>query len=191
MPLQTINIGTSANDGTGDPLRTAFDKVNDNFLAVSGAVFNVKDPVYGAVGDGVTDDGPAIQLALTAANAAGGGKVYLPAGTYRKTKTSPQLTMYSNTTLCGDVDCSILYFDDDIVNTRRDLLNIHNTSNVTFCDFKILGTADRDAVETNQSKCLIGDVVNGLRIENMTFEGLRFMVTAFSYMKDGVFTATV
>jgi len=31
MAQQTINIGTVANDGTGDPLRTAFDKVNDNF----------------------------------------------------------------------------------------------------------------------------------------------------------------
>ena len=31
MAKQTINIGTTANDGTGDPLRTAFDKVNDNF----------------------------------------------------------------------------------------------------------------------------------------------------------------
>ena len=30
MALQTINIGTSANDGTGDPLRTAMDNVNDN-----------------------------------------------------------------------------------------------------------------------------------------------------------------
>lgn len=28
---QVINIGTTANDGTGDPLRSAFDKVNDNF----------------------------------------------------------------------------------------------------------------------------------------------------------------
>jgi len=28
---QTINIGASANDGSGDPLRNAFDKVNDNF----------------------------------------------------------------------------------------------------------------------------------------------------------------
>lgn len=28
---QTINIGTSANDGTGDPLRTAFQKTNANF----------------------------------------------------------------------------------------------------------------------------------------------------------------
>ena len=40
MAIQTINIGSSANDGTGDPLRTAFDKVNDNFVelyAVTGA----------------------------------------------------------------------------------------------------------------------------------------------------------
>jgi hypothetical protein len=84
MPLQTINIGASANDGTGDPLRTAFDKVNDNFQVVSGGVFNVKDPAYSAVGDGVPDDTAAIQAALTACNAAGGGKVYWPAGTYRK-----------------------------------------------------------------------------------------------------------
>lgn len=31
MALQTINIGTFANDGTGDDLRTAFTKVNANF----------------------------------------------------------------------------------------------------------------------------------------------------------------
>ena len=31
MGKQTIFIGTTANDGTGDALRTAFDKVNDNF----------------------------------------------------------------------------------------------------------------------------------------------------------------
>lgn len=31
MAQQTINIGAAANDGTGDPARTAFGKVNDNF----------------------------------------------------------------------------------------------------------------------------------------------------------------
>lgn len=31
MAQQTINIGTVANDGTGDPIRDAFDKANDNF----------------------------------------------------------------------------------------------------------------------------------------------------------------
>ena len=40
MAIQTVNIGTTADDGAGDPLRTAFDKINDNFselYAVSGA----------------------------------------------------------------------------------------------------------------------------------------------------------
>lgn len=31
MAKQTINIGTTPNDGTGDTIRDAFDKVNDNF----------------------------------------------------------------------------------------------------------------------------------------------------------------
>ena len=37
MAKQTIGIGTTANDGTGDPLRDAFDKVNDNFDEVYSA----------------------------------------------------------------------------------------------------------------------------------------------------------
>lgn len=31
MAKQTINIGTSPNKGDGDPLRTAFTKINENF----------------------------------------------------------------------------------------------------------------------------------------------------------------
>ena len=34
MAQQFINIGTSANKGDGEPLRTAFDKINDNFTEV-------------------------------------------------------------------------------------------------------------------------------------------------------------
>jgi len=36
MARQSINIGSSANDGTGDPLRTVFDKINDNFVELYG-----------------------------------------------------------------------------------------------------------------------------------------------------------
>lgn len=43
-------------------------------------VFNVKD--FGAKGDGVTLDSPAINAAIEEAVANGGGQVYLPAGTY-------------------------------------------------------------------------------------------------------------
>ena len=34
MAQQTVGIGSSANDGTGDPLRTAFTKINENFTEV-------------------------------------------------------------------------------------------------------------------------------------------------------------
>lgn len=35
MAIQPINIGNVVNDGLGDDLRTAFQKVNDNFISVS------------------------------------------------------------------------------------------------------------------------------------------------------------
>lgn len=41
MARQIINIGSSANDGTGDPLRTAFDKINDNFVELYGSDNNL------------------------------------------------------------------------------------------------------------------------------------------------------
>ncbi|HUA67551.1 MAG TPA: glycosyl hydrolase family 28-related protein, partial [Candidatus Saccharimonadales bacterium] len=43
-------------------------------------VFNVRG--YGAVGDGMNLDSPAINRAILAASAAGGGTVFVPAGTY-------------------------------------------------------------------------------------------------------------
>jgi hypothetical protein len=38
MTIQTINLGSYANDGTGDDLRTAFQKVNANFTELSHTV---------------------------------------------------------------------------------------------------------------------------------------------------------
>ena len=37
MTRQTINIGTAPNDGTGDPIRDAFDKTNQNFVELYSA----------------------------------------------------------------------------------------------------------------------------------------------------------
>jgi len=54
MAIQTINIGTIANDGTGDDLREAFVKVNNNFSEL-----NARDPErttaanLGASGQGI------------------------------------------------------------------------------------------------------------------------------------------
>ena len=45
-----INVGTTANDGTGDDLRTAFIKVNDNFQYMGNTGFNAGNiAVNGAI----------------------------------------------------------------------------------------------------------------------------------------------
>ena len=48
MAKQSIGIGSSANDGTGDPLRTAFDKINDNFTELYGTTAEANDLIEDA-----------------------------------------------------------------------------------------------------------------------------------------------
>jgi hypothetical protein len=52
MAKQTINIGTSPNARDGDPLRTAFDKINDNFDELYAG--NFADPA--AIGSALKPD---------------------------------------------------------------------------------------------------------------------------------------
>jgi polygalacturonase len=69
----------------------------------SAATFNVRN--YGATGDGSTNDTPAINAAITAANSAGGGVVEFPAGNY---KSKNSIHMKSNVTLQLDSGSTIL-----------------------------------------------------------------------------------
>lgn len=45
MAIEVIDIGNVANDGTGDPLRTAFQKVNNNFAYIQLASSNIAEAV--------------------------------------------------------------------------------------------------------------------------------------------------
>lgn len=187
MAKQTIDNGE-----TGLSVRT---KINDNFTEVYNRlsdVFNVKD--FGAVGDGITDDRNAFQLAFNAANAAGGGIVYIPKGRYRKSDTVGNLwTIYSNTSLVGDGDQSVIFFDDKSSQARNgnDMIITNpssETSNIEFKNFKVEGTLLTELNVTNRKQCFTGNRINGLRFENITIVGLRYMATAFNNVKNGIFT---
>lgn len=52
MAKQVIDVGTSASDGTGDPLREAFTKINDNFTELYGTVEN-EGLTYGNIASNV------------------------------------------------------------------------------------------------------------------------------------------
>jgi hypothetical protein len=77
------------------------DSGSDPALAFSGfaALHNVKATKYGAKGDDATNDTVAVQAALTAANAGGGGWVYFPAGRYKYTNLD--LSGFQNVTILG------------------------------------------------------------------------------------------
>jgi len=73
------------------------------------SVFNVITD-YDATGDGVTDDEAAINAAIVACNAAGGGTVFFPPGTYMvgEQGSSIGLSMRSDVTLRGSGQGSII-----------------------------------------------------------------------------------
>lgn len=45
MAIQLVNIGALPNDGTGDPLRTAFQKINNNFIYLERTSTNITNAV--------------------------------------------------------------------------------------------------------------------------------------------------
>jgi hypothetical protein len=98
MSKQVISLGTGSNTHDGDPLRTAYSKINSNFSELYNAVLSagVFDVVqYGAATDGTTDCTAAIQAAVDAA------RTYLAGGTYRSAvlRFAPGLKFLVNSTL--------------------------------------------------------------------------------------------
>jgi parallel beta-helix repeat protein len=86
---------------------------DDGSLKNTRSAFNVRD--YGALGNGSHDDTTAINSAVTALIAAGGGALYFPAGTYKVTTTISITLSKADTTQCsldifGDGAASVLNY---------------------------------------------------------------------------------
>jgi len=82
MSIQTINIGSYANDGSGDDLRTAFNKVNANF-----ALLGTEIPVAEATNNITTS------VTVTNTSKVGGGP-YLVTFSFARVTTPPVLNQF-------------------------------------------------------------------------------------------------
>ncbi len=93
-----VNVGTAANDGTGDELRTAFIKLNSNFSNISTSGFNAGNILAAGNVQAAYFLGDGSQLTnISAANAYGNGNV----ATYLTTYTG--LVGASNVFVAGNV----------------------------------------------------------------------------------------
>ncbi|KKM54645.1 hypothetical protein LCGC14_1553260 [marine sediment metagenome] len=92
----------------------------------SGTVFNVKDPDFGATGDGTTDDTTAIQAAIDAATLVK-GSVFFSAGIY---KITSELDGKADITLEGVGDGSIID-GSTVVSGNQGLIRFQQKDNIT------------------------------------------------------------
>ena len=118
MALQSLNIGTAANDGTGDNLRVGGDKINDNF-----------SEIYTAFGDGSTLS----SLAVTAMNSATANEILTVGATTTELDAEANLTFDGTTlTVTGNITVPN---DGDIGSVgATDAIQISSAGIVTFKD---------------------------------------------------------
>ena len=137
MALQSINIGTAANDGTGDNLRVGGDKINDNF-----------SEIYTAFGNGSTLS----SLAVTAMNGATANEILTVGSTTTELDAEANLT-FDGSTLAVTGNITVPN-DGDIGSVgATDAMQISSAGIVTFKDDILIkdggtiGTAtDADAI---------------------------------------------
>lgn len=129
------------------------DKGDKGDKGTGGIGANIMD--YGAVISGTTDNSAAIQAAIDAVYASGGGTVFIPTGTFR----CKNLQLKSNVTIMGAGYGSVLkLLDSQPLFTY--IINIANCSHASVCNLKLDG---------NQTQIALADVqIHGIAIQGNT-----------------------
>jgi hypothetical protein len=147
---------------------------------VQGQPYNVK--WFGAKGDGVTDDGPAIQSDIDAVYAIGSGAVFVPQGTFiLNTVTAPYylLTIRDKVSVGGVGPSSILKAGPGLRNSTTGLAILYNhtdyVSDLTISDLTIDYNGQNNLVLSSYgSNAHInrtgGNIASGVMIRNVAFK---------------------
>lgn len=139
--------------------------------------------MFGAVGDGVTDDTAAIRAACVKANEIGGGAVYLPRGTYGITG---QIEVPSNVAVIGDGWNSLITVLSQFAPEEKGILHDAGglgtqDSRITIKDLAFDGVA-------------VDRVQNGIWLENadsVLIDNVRGMNIGYSTIGNGMVVAAV
>jgi hypothetical protein len=174
---------------SGEGLLCYIMRVFNSWVSQNNTVYDIRQ--FGAISGGTVDCGPAIQAAINAASAAGGGVVFIPSGRWRKSDNAGStLIMKSNVTMRGMGDQSVIFFDDKptVVRSGNDMLFVEaNSENIWFDSFKVEGTALTYTNETNNKQCFTGATITNLRFTNVTIRATRYMATAFANVRNAIF----
>ena len=166
MALQSLNIGSVANDGSGDTLRAGGDKINDNFSEIyttlgDGSTLSAAAPTNNPTFTGVVKfpDGSASTPSITNTDDANTGMFFGGAdqvdisagGTARLTVSTSALTSTVNVVIpnagnigsVGDTDAIAIASGGAVTFSQRDV----HSSGITVADDGQIGSAsDADAI---------------------------------------------
>ena len=177
MALQTLNIGTAANDGTGDNLRVGGDKINDNF-----------SEIYTAFGNGSSLS----SLAVTALNSPTANELVTVGTTTTELDAETNLT-FDGTTLAVTGNITVPN-DGDIGSVgATDAIQISSAGIVTFKDDVLIkdggtiGVASSNAAITIASTGIV-TFVDDILIKDGGTIGAASATTAITIASSGIVT---
>jgi len=161
MARQDINIGSNANDGTGDDLRSAMQKINTNFTELYAET---------AVDSGITISGNTISSNRSdddiVFEPSGAGAVRFPAVTINDnsitgTRSNENLTISASGTgnlILGAlrVNGTTVSSDDSTKITLAESVDITGTLNVSTVEINNISSADSSAIQINDGVNISG-----------------------------------
>ena len=165
-------------------------------VAAQPDTLNLRD--FGAVGDGITDDGPALQSALDALAANGGGSLFVPAGHYVIATPvaadfgggAVSITIFgveSSTPVDNTGDASVLSHGLDLVSeflpqtgTAQVAVSLSGLQALLIHDLAFVGMP---AVETDAWITLNLDRIQGATIRHCEFYGLATQIESGAIVK--------
>ena len=162
MARQNINIGTVANDGTGDDLRIAMQKVNDNFTELYGA-----SPVTSQItisGNKISSNATNANLKLTAS---GTGVMELEGIQIRDnhietTRSNDNLILSASGTgsvVATKFITNQISSDDSSAIQINDGVNISGTLSANTIDTNVISSSDSSAIQINDGVNISGSMV--------------------------------